>query len=311
MNTITKDFVSDRELASRLEVFEENLRLEEQNKLLEDKLKAQQIGHVEELSRIKHQAGDPIQTAIDILQSHQHHQEQLAQTERQRDLFDRENEELRTHVAELTASGEKLHDQVVHYKDQCEKQLAKHNSEVQKALGAIDFRDRQLAQLNAELKELRSLNPQRLQKQVKEQKKKISDLQDANQQLRIKGSENQKIRKEHEERGRIIDKLYADNRRLDAALHEACSQMNENSKVQPIETHGDWSIYAHDDGTQALILHHGPTDSSAVYWAGEGFKKRPALPVKIKARAEAMIANYVETKGSMIDYAGGEQVEVA
>jgi chromosome segregation ATPase len=303
--------VSTQKQAERLELFEQVLELEEQNRLLAVELQAAQISHVEELSRLKHQTSDPIQAAIDILQGHQRREQMRLDAELQCALFDAENGELRSQVTELTTAGGKLHDQVAHYKDQCEKLLVKHNSEVQKAQAEIDRQGRQIAIYAQEVKDLRALNPQRLQKQVKELQKKNKDLSEGNLQLRKLANENQKIRKEHEERGRVIIKLHDDNRRLDAALMEACDQLNNESKVQPIEEHGDWAIYAHNDGTEALIIHHGPTDSSRVYWAGEGCRKSPAIPPKLKARAEAMIENYRNTKDGMIDYAGGDRVEVA
>lgn len=311
MNTITKEFVSDKTVAERLEVFEENLRLQDELAAARDKLKAKDLAHTEELSRLRHQATDPIQHAIDILQSHQQQAAQLVDAERQRDLFNAENDEMRQTIDELRTALDDRQRHIQHYKAECEKLLAKHNSEVSKAQAEIDRQQRQLALYAQEVKDLRALNPQRLAKQVKELQKKNKEHQEANQQLRVKVNENQKIRKEHEERGRVIDKLYSDNRNLDAALSEACLQLNEGAKLTPIETHGDWEIYAHNDGTEALILHHTPTDSSRVFWAGEGFRKLPALPPKVKARAEEMIANYVNTKAGMTDYAAGERVEVA
>jgi chromosome segregation ATPase len=300
--------VSEQKQAERLELFEDNLRLKDQLEAANAKIITQTLAHQDSLNG----AADPIQYAIDILTDHQQVQNQLATTENQRDLFGSENDELRAQLNEVADAGEKLHDQVTHYKDQCEKLLAKHNSEVQKAQAEIDRIARQNALLAVEVKDLRALNPQRLQKQVKELQKKNREQQDANQVLRKSVNNGQKIRKEHEERGRVIDKLYSDNRRLDAALSEACDQLNdEDGKVKPIEEHGDWAIYAHNDGTEALILHHGPTDSSRVYWAGKGAEKTPAIPPKLKARAEAMIANYVSTRESMVDYMSGEAVKIA
>jgi chromosome segregation ATPase len=314
MNADTTLALAER--AARLEHFElaiakhAQAEAEAEAEALREQLREKERSYVEEFSRLKYQTSNPIQAAIDILQSHQQHIDKLTQAEHQRDLFDRENNELHAQVVELTGAGEKLHEQVIHYKDQCDKLLDKNNIEVQKAQAEIDRQGRQLALYAQEVKDLRALNPQRLAKQVKELQKKNKGLGEGNQQLRKLANDNQKIRKEHEERGRVIVKLHDDNRRLDAALMEACDQLNNESKVQPIEEHGDWAIYAHNDGTEALIIHHGPTDSSRVYWAGEGCRKSPAIPPKLKARAEAMIENYRNTKAGMIDYAGGGRVEV-
>jgi chromosome segregation ATPase len=298
---------SEQKQAERLELFEENLRLKDQLDEANAKIITQTLEHKDVLNG----AADPIQYAIDILTDHQLVQNQLATAENQRDLFGSENDELRRQMNEVATAADTLREHVEHYKGECEKLLKKHNSEVQKAQAEIDRANRQNALLAVELKDLRALNPQRLAKQNKEQKKKIADLQEGNQALRIKANENQKIRKEHEERGRVIDKLYTDNRRLDAALSEACDQMNTGAKLQPIEAHGDWEIYGHNDGTEALILHHVPTDSSRVYWSGKGAEKTPAIPPKIKARAEEMIANFVSTSESMVDYIAGEAVKIA
>lgn len=273
--------------AERLELFENNLRLADQNAMLTEKLRAKEVEHVAELSRALHQAGDPIQIAIDILQTHQQYQDKLTQTERQRDLFDNENIELRDLLEEATSANTALRDQVTHYKGECEAQLAQHNKEAQKAQADLEALARQLASATAELKELRAHNPQRLAKQVKELQKKNRELIDGNQQLRILTNANQKIRKEHEERGRVIVALEDKNQQLQAAL---CTPTSEG-EASPMDTLDGWEFYPHSKDDDRLVLLHEQSGTSRLYERGTGFRKLPALPAKIKTRAEAIIAN--------------------
>lgn len=285
------NFVSNETAAERLEVFMENLSLKDENEALKAQLKQKDLAHVEELSTLRHQQGDPVQTAIQMLQGYAHLKTQLEEATAYAITLKAEGEEREAIIEERAeliktqyAAATKITEQRDHYKAECDRVLKKHNAEVDKANGVITKLEAQVASLRKQLNELNALNPKRMQKKLKELQAKNKELTEGNQRLQeqrntLKGADKALLKIKDE-----YDQLVIDYNRTRAALDEAVTDLNNGNKPKCLEASDGWEIYGSTESDDVLMLVDTVSGIERPYCRDTGFtnvRKPPAAVMKL------------------------------
>jgi chromosome segregation ATPase len=280
---------SDADLAARLEQYEIDQ--------LREQLRQQRIAHTEELSAAKREAEqDPLERMIDrwngypaAIERARYAEAELAKARAEHaSVTDTLNV-----VADNCAKFEQLAD---HYKDQCEKMLAKSNDNVERANDTIGRLQQQVRELNTQLRIYREMNPDKLKKQVKRLQDKNKELT-ARNETAVKNAEQVK-----KEKAQLAQELHA-TRQMNRDLKDSLDDMekiaegtldaNECRYAYKDET---WGITGHDRNTQDLIfIEHLPTGQRRVLSRASGdIMRTEPIPAPIKALAQQWVEKYAQ-----------------
>lgn len=293
MNTITKDFVSDIELARRLELFDQNQRLEAEKKVLEDRLKAKDLAHVEEISRIKHLSGDPVETVIGMLRDYPSLQEQLeclrgdnAYLLESLDQAEADKTTLADQLEQLTAAAASAAD----YRDAAGKKLDAIMRELEVAQSAVRHRD-------GELKELKALNPKKLREQNKR-------LQTRNGELMEIDKRNKQTLKEMRKQLAEMATVKRHNGERMEALDDACNMMQSGEVKDRLweSDDGKWALIGHEETPQKIFILYLPTGELRVFDRAEEVVPAPRVPPHVKDVARAKLERYSKIDAQLKPY---------
>ena len=251
VKTETVDMAAE---AARLENFELSL-VRQECETLRAELQQLKRDHVDEVSALKHRAeADPVEVVLGLLRSVPVLESSLADsTARNEKLNDavsvlmRENEDLKTSLDSQIAYNEKLAGIV--------KPL---ESSAIQAAGQRDAYKADLRALNAELKELRSLNP----KKLKEQNKNLQN------------------------RNRELVEIDARNK---AALR---SQGEEVWKAD------GWSILRFSAPVPFLLIRHAVSGSMRLLYSPDNDAALPPLPSSVYDKSVDLLARFITKGGS-------------
>lgn len=270
---------SNAELAAALEQFE--------IQQLKDQLRQQRIAHTEEISAIKRQAEqEPLERIIERWNGYPAAIERAEKAEA--DLAKARAEHASVTdtlnvVADNCAKFEQLAD---HYKDQCEKMLAKNNANVDKATETIERLQRQVRELNTQIRTYREMNPDRLQKQVKRLQEKNrtqqATIDEQKRQLGEKSGEIKTLKK-------VEHQLRQHNANLNAALDDACNVDLTDTRIWHDE---EWAVSGHEDAPLRLFIVHQPTGERRVYDKEKGLIRAKSVPQYVKDMAKERIERY-------------------
>jgi len=152
---------------------------------------------------------------------------------------------LQHYADQLAAAG----DQLANDKDRLQAELNALQVQLKTSLRTTDNAQQQQRELDAEVKQLRALNPERLAKQVKELQKANKEKTAAATLLR---KQCRQLQKENQDKSLTILKL-------DTALEKACKDFNEKHRIEPLEildlgNAGVWEIYGHDKVNRYDVL---------------------------------------------------------
>lgn len=159
----------------RLELFEENMQLAEQVAQLEEQLREKERQHVAEISALKHAGLDPVATVVSMLNEYPDLKARVEDLERQLagaaaavDQAESDKTTLAEKVEEMVSVAEQL--KMARENDFKKLNVMSREIDVQRT--AVKNRD-------AELKELRALNPKRMQKTLKTTQQRNKELLEA------------------------------------------------------------------------------------------------------------------------------------
>jgi chromosome segregation ATPase len=298
-STITKEFISDRTIAERLELFEKNLVLEQKNEELQAEIRSLKVAHVEEISSIKHSSADPVQTAIAMLQGYTDMQNQLKQ---------KDAEIAEAHAAIETVKSEKSAiytelNQAVNVLTLQKNKLDTFDAGMEKLANKLEETRIILKSRDNDLKELRALNPLRLQKQVKNLQQKNRELQEANDKLKLLNKDTQAKTKEQEKRA---EAYFKENQTLNRTLDELI-KLNENGELNDIIHEDDnWQLIGHTDATNKINIMCKRSGVMRVFDRKEGMIKPANIPQSIKDIALVKLETYSQIASEMNKYKNGE-----
>lgn len=150
---------------------------------------------------------------------------------------DEKQRQLQHYTEQLAAAG----DQLAEDKDRLQAEVDALQAQLKTTLRLADTAQQAQRELEAEVKQLRALNPERLAKQVKETQKANKEKTAALAELR---KQCRQLKKDNEEKARVIIKL-------DDAVNKSVEMINSDLKRTPLETFdlgpaGVWEIYANE-----------------------------------------------------------------
>lgn len=281
---------SPAELIERLATAQELITVKKEAAELKAKLQQKERDHVQEMSATLKKAGDPIQTAIDILQDHKPTLDKLAAAEAEIQSLTDQLAQDKVDFEELKAMTQKQYDSAIEITkqrdsliDERDALMERKNADVSKANGTITKLQAQLSAAQRQNKEYVSLNPARMQKQLKEAKTKNKELTESNQELRKKVSLNKKT-------GQALIDLKADHTRLEyeycsmhRALDEAVDDLNRGHKPKSIEVIHGWEVYGSTESEDILVIRDPATGIERPYHRETGLAKATPVPAKVQA----------------------------
>lgn len=157
----------------------------------------------------------------------------------------RKIEEQEAFIKELKSAGDALGDERDQLQEFCRKQAINRTTAERKLADAQTCN----AALEKQLKELKKLDPERLQKQVKKLQKDNKEKQESIEELR---KQNHRFLKDNTAKAKQVEQL-------DKALDRACKDINNANSVEPLEEHnlgalGRWKIYGSPETNKYDVL---------------------------------------------------------
>lgn len=274
---------SDADVAAALEQFEIDR--------LKEELRQQRIAHTEELSAVRHQAEqEPLDRMIERWNGYPVAIERAEKAEA--DLAKARAEhasvtETMNIVADNAAKFEQLAD---HYKDQCEKMLAKNNTNVEKANETIERLQRQVRELNIQIRTYREMNPDKLKKQVKRLQDKNKDLTGKNEALTKKFDQ---ASKDKAQLAKDLEATRKMNRNLTDALDDACKLADQNGEPHYTWKDDEWGVLGHEHNTtEQIFIVHLATGERRVFNREKGVQRASSIPQYVKDMAQQKLDYY-------------------
>lgn len=299
----TLSVVSSAEMAANLEAFELANALERaaaaesEAEALRESLRQKEVAHVDEVSALKRSGADPVATVVAMLDEYPGLVAQVAALEEAGEHLLSERDAERDAVSVLNDELEKLADAARMAAAQRDA-LARKVQTVEREL-QLSQEQRRAAQ--TELKEMRALNPLRMQKTLKSAQQRVRELQEVNdrnkKQLSSVGEENRKLRQQ-------VASLQSRVGQLDGALDEACAVADSDASVPPVWHDDDWSIYGLSGDQMRLVIEH-KSGASLVFDEKLGCIGAPAAPFHVVDEAAALLARYHEEQAAINAAKGG------
>lgn len=274
---------SVEEQIKKLEMVGELNAANEAIESLQAQLQQKERDHVAEISTIKKQSIDPIQTAIDILQGSAQITEELANAKALIEELQAQRAQDEADFKEFEALSQQQIDAGIELKNQ--RDLAE--KEINKANGIITKLQAQLAAAQKQYKEINQYDPKRLQKQLNEAKKKNRELTESNAKLREQASLNKKASQALIDIKAKNEELEAKCIRTQSALEEAARDLNDNKHAATfLDSEGEWEIHGSDQGENTLVIVDKVSGIERPYVQGEGFTKVRKPPASVIKRTE-------------------------
>ena len=280
--------------AARLENFELSLARQECETLRAEILEMKRA-HVDDVSALKHQAeADPVELVLGMLRSIPDLELSLADA-----VSDAES--LREALAEERENNagisEKL-DQVVAAAESACVQRDKAFTDLNRLSREIDVLRSAVRARDADLKELRSLNPKKLNKQVK-------NLQNRNRELVEIDARNKAVIKELRDSLAEMETVKRHNGELLAALDDACEMINSGDDSARVWEDDTWSLVGHKDATNSMLVEHKPTGIVRLFTLAKGVLQSPPVPAHVVDQARGRLERYSRIDASLDAYKGG------
>lgn len=258
--------------------------------LLKDQLRQQRIAHTEEISAIKRQAEqEPLERMIERWNGYQAAVARAEKAEADLAKARAEHAKVTEALQIATENADKLKQLADHYQDQCEKMLAKNNTNVEKATSTIDSLRQQIRELNTQIRTYRQMNPDRLQKQVKRLQDKNRTQQDTiasqRKQLSERDAELKKLKASER-------KLKQHNKQLILALDDACEMVTSGEADATVWQDDEWAIAGHEDSTRRVFIINKATGEHRVFDIDQGILRAKPVPAHVKAMAIDKLKTY-------------------
>jgi|GEM_PF-4924842 len=296
--------VSAAEMAARLESYELEQALkraadaEAEAEKLRETLRQKEVAHVDEVSALKRSGADPVATAVAMLQAYPGLAERAADLEAAADRLLSERDAERDAVRVLNDEMERLADAARMVAAQRDS-LAGKVKTVEREL-ELAQKDRRMAQL--EVKELRALNPQRMQKNLKSAQQRVRELQEV-------VARNKKVVSDLSAENRVLKRQVAslDTRveALDVALDKSCEMIDSGQSIPPVWDGGEWCIYGMSGEQMRLVIEH-ESGASLVFDSRLGCIGAPAAPAFVVEEAAAILERHRENQ-AIIDASKGKR----
>ncbi|MGY8872172.1 MAG: hypothetical protein ACKVJE_17170 [Pseudomonadales bacterium] len=150
-----------------------------------------------------------------------------------------------------------------------------------------------------ELKTLRALNPEKLQRQVKRIKDKNAELLTSNNVFRTKNTE---LEKSNIQLSKSNTELLQENTGFTLALNKAVSELNEGPQQAPVSTHGDFAVFADKDSHTTLHIEDTKTGISRPYHGDSGVPKTRPIPPAVLEDCQARIKSNIKVMKRLEKY---------
>ncbi len=173
--------------------------------------------------------------------------------------------------------------------------LAQANNAINGIRQSNDRLKADLADAKRDLKALRALNPDKLQKQLKRVKEKNSELLALNSQAR-----KEITQLKQEKTALVIDlskvrdanvETMQENQALYLALDKAAKEANGIIDIKPLSEHGDFAIYSDKDDHEVLHVEDRKTGISRPYKGDNGVPKARPIPADVIKQCQMQIAS--------------------
>ncbi len=294
MNAPMNRPVSTATEAQRLELFEQNLKLADQVAQLEEQLREKERQHVDEISSLKRSGLDPVATAVAMLQDYPALKSRVEELERQ--LAEAASttgqaEQDKATLAEQVDQLSRVAEQLKQAREDDFKKLNALSREIDVQRTAVKSRD-------AELKELRSLNPKRMQKTLK-------TVQQRNKELQEMDKRNKQVISEMRHQLKEMEKIKNHNAELLSALDDACEMIN-NGESPALWENDSWQLIGHEDSTNCMLINHKPTGQIRLYRRGKGIERAPSVPREVQDQAAGRLERYARVDAQLKPYQGGK-----
>lgn len=257
---------------------------------------------------LKHEAPVNAQIhSLELFESLVSVREELAETKAKLESTTADLETAAVSVAEVTGKLHSSQRQSTRLEKQLEETKGKLadtkqilNSTVEKHRGQHETSAATIKEQAAELKDLRALNPKRLQQQNKRLQQDKRDQQKAIATLK---GENKTLAKNKRELQRLSERLFEDNKKLDGTLDDTVKKLAENTRPQPlVEVGGDWSIYGDTGSSDRLILVDTRNSAQCVIHRTDGISEIRKVPKTVITAATRLFAEMQRVKSELIDY---------
>lgn len=239
--------------------------------------------------------------AIQVLQNHYSHvierQELAEDLDARNELVDELNAKLKQTVTGLETALKQRGE----FEAECKKMLNLYTAEKHRTDATHLKLDRINAGLLEELKTLRAMNPQRLDKQVKALQKKAKEQTDANAKQRETINLLKKANKDYTVVAASNIKLRQEIQLLDAALIEAGKDISDGNRIKPLHEMGDWAIYP-DETDGKIIVVDKTTDAARTYTLANKISKIRPVPAKVAAKCEAVLTELLAIRANLESY---------
>lgn len=292
------------ERAARLEHFELSLATQAQAEAeaeadaLREQLRLQTRAHVDEVSDLKRAALDPVDTVVAMLREYPALQ---ADVTRWKESHAELAAALDQAEADKTTLAEQI-DQLISSttvaakgRDTAAKQLAQVRDALEVTKSALKARD-------TELKELRALNPKRLQKQVK-------TLQARNAELQQVSSRNQAALKtttaDLKAARLAAGRAQRDNATLLEKFDALVEQVNAGELDDQLWQSPDkkWALIGHTDAARRILVQYVPTGELRLFDIDQELVRAQAVPAYVKDEARARLERYAKIDAHLGTYA--------
>lgn len=157
------------------------------------------------------------------------------------------------------------------------------------------------ATLTTELKALRALNPQKLQKQVKRLQRDKLDLQ-----AKLEGvqKEVKTLRTQLADAAHTNKKLLQENKGMFDAMAELQEAVNTSQAPKPISKHGNgrFELYSDGDCHKTIHIMDTKTGISRPYHHETGIPKTLPIPEAVQQRCQEVITNNIKVVADLDKY---------